>query len=449
MKFLVVALISIQLCINASAQVSQQDTIQRCLIELRSTDPHIRQRALLLLGKFDNTLVLKASEDALADPNDKVRQTAVVNLSSPMLSNRIKNPNAVLRLLQDENLHTRRLVASNLLRPLIFRITLEKHSAKSNAAKFISSALHDPDDKLRLILLDNFYSLKSIVSEKAFLHLCSDPNSMIQIKALEYLKRSISDDQLIKAAEVLHKHPDKRIRMRLVQTISRKTVARPILKKMISDPDSEISLLAKLSLGARDNVTAIIDTITTSRVSPELMQQAFRIIFPHPQGKIFTETSLSSTNESLRYYALLTLIRYRKTPTRPQLFTLIHDSSSRIRELTITEINLLEMTNAELTQLTESDYSDVHALSLNHISQLKSLGSLRESLIGFLLNDTIKTRQGALILLWHFKDEERYDFIEQGLSDESPDIRKIARDLLNFDKSPQAQKILLDNQAQP
>ena len=449
MKYLIFALTNIALCLNGFAQTTQQDTIQRCLQELRSTDPDIRQRALLLLGKFDNMLVLKASEDALADPNDKVRQTAVVNLSSPLLSNRIRNPSAVLRLLQDENLHTRRLVASNLLRPLIFRISLERESAKTNAAKFIAAALHDPDDKLRLILLDNFYSLKSLVSEKAFLHLCSDPNSMIQIKALEYLKRSISDEQLLKAADKLHKHPDKRIRMRLIQTISRKTIARPILKKMIQDPDSEISLLAKLSLGARENVSAIIETIKTSRVSPELMQQAFRIIFPHPQGKSFTEASLSSTNESLRYYALLTLIRYGKTPTRPQLFKLVHDSSSRIRELAITEINLLEMSNEELIQLTESDYSNVQALSLSHISQLKSLGPLRESLVGFLLNDTIKIRQGALILLWHFKDTERYDFIEQGLSDESPDIRKIARDLLNFDKSPQAQQILLDHQVQP
>ena len=107
------------------------------------------------------------------------------------------------------------------------------------------------------------------------------------------------------------------------------------------------------------------------------------------------------------------------------------------------------MSNEELIQLTESAHSDVQALSLSHISQLKSLGPLRESLVGFLLNDTIKTRQGALILLWHFKDAERYDFIEQGLSDESPDIRKIARDLLNFDKSPQAQQILLDHQVQP
>ena len=435
------------LCISLTptqAQESQQDTIQRCLIELKSTDPKIRQRALLLLGKFDNSLVLQASESALSDPDAQVRQTAIVNLSGSFLASRLRNPTAVIKLLQDPNLHNRRLVASNLLRSLIYRVTLSPKAEQAEVAQIIAQALKDPDAKLRLILLNNFYALKGLLNETAFRHLCTDEDAKIQIKALEYMNRSLPQPQLIQAAEQLHTHKDDRIRMRLIKVIARHSSTRSILQKMTQDKNSEIALLANLSLGSSHNVDPIIQTITSKNVSPELMQQAFRIIYRQAKGKSFTFQCLKSDSETLRFYALQNIIRYGETPDRITLFRLINDSSSRIRELIISEINLLEPSTEEIISLTESEYANVLGLALEFISKQKKLSDLREPLIGLLLNDTIKVRQGALVLLWYFKDPERYDFIEQGLSDESPEIRKYANDILLFDKSPQAQKILLD-----
>ena len=102
-RFLIGTMICITICLTSNTKAantveSEAETISKCLEDLNSKSVDIRKRAILILGKYSNSLARNAIIRSLKDPDADIRRSALVSLTerSPLPPN---SRDSILRLL--------------------------------------------------------------------------------------------------------------------------------------------------------------------------------------------------------------------------------------------------------------------------------------------------------------------------------------------------------------
>ncbi|MBO7620227.1 MAG: HEAT repeat domain-containing protein, partial [Victivallales bacterium] len=91
-----------------TARETEEQTIAKCLRDLKSDDVDARRRAAMVIGKYRTLATEMAVIQCLRDPDRQVRQSALVSLTEERFLPAAARMD-VFRLLLDSDVHIRRL----------------------------------------------------------------------------------------------------------------------------------------------------------------------------------------------------------------------------------------------------------------------------------------------------------------------------------------------------
>ena len=443
MKQILCILFCIFMAVPPSYAETEEETITKCLQDLGSADVKVRRRAVLILCKYTRNSVYRQLVPLLSDPDEKVRQSIVVGfIESRMMLREATLP--LTRCLADSNVHTRRMVSSSLLNRLIFDLSYNDNLSIKDKA-IITGALKDKDAQVRKNMLNNFYSLRRIVDMNGFVHLLGDESSDIRLMALTKMADYLSYGSIKPYLEKLIKDKSVKIRKQVLKSLGNfGREGLDYLNVMAEDKESSIAAramaytrnvqyLPRLQKIIKDDSSAtdlIIDiTMTIASWNTESMK--------------FVYSLLSDASETRRYAALNALNRLSKNVEKKDLLRLIKEDSSRIRQLVFRYMVRGSLNADDVSEIALSEYTDVRQFAMDYILQNhRGNGDILESLYDLMLDEEIKIRTAALRAVWECKTEDRYDILEQSLSDNEAPIRNLAAQILLNSPDPKARQIM-------
>jgi HEAT repeat protein len=422
---------------------TETETINKCLADLSSSDVKVRRRAVLILCKFTHNHVYSRLIPLLQDPDDKVRQSIVVGFIESRIMLR-EGALPLVRCLADVNVHTRRMVSSALLPRLSFYISYGDPLAAKDK-KILMGALRDKDSKVRKNMLTNYYSLNRILEPSSFYHLLGDDSSEIRLAALSKLSDSLSYKGLKPYLDKLVKDKSVKIREQVLKNLGNfGREGRAFLDVMAEDKEPAIAARAMAYTRNHDYLTRLKKMILDEGSSSDLVIDVTMAIANwNEDSNKFTYSLLSHADETRRFAALNAIARMGKTIEIKQLLNLVKDDASRIRKLIFRHLIRLKMSEGTVSELALSEYPDVRQFTMNYILRnYQKNAAILEALYDLILDEELKIRVLAIKAIWQCKTEDRYDILEQSLTDNEAEIRNLAAQLLLSSTEAKAKKIM-------
>jgi HEAT repeat protein len=294
-------------------------------------------------------------------------------------------------------------------------------------------------------MLINFYSLQRIVDTGNFLHLLGDESSGIRLMALNKLSNFLSYDNLKPYMDKLVKDESPKIRTQVLKNLGNfGRDGLSYLKVMAEDKEPAIASRAMAYTRNAEYLPRIQKIILDESSSSDLVIDLTMAIsgWNNDSGK-FVYSLLDNPAENRRYAGLSALRRQAREVEVEKLLKLIKDDSSRIRQLVFTYVVRKKLNASAVSQLALSEYSDVREFTLNYI--LRNYGrdkEILESLYDLMLDEELKIRAMAIQAVWECKTEDRYEILEQSLTDSDGEIRNLAAQLLLSSPDPKAKAIM-------
>jgi HEAT repeat protein len=122
---------------------------------------------------------------------------------------------------------------------------------------------------------------------------------------------------------------------------------------------------------------------------------------------------------------------------------LVKDDSSRLRKLVFRYLIRLKLSEKNISELALSDYTDVRQFTMDFILRnYRQDKAILEALYDLMLDEELKIRVAALKAIWQCRTEDRYEILEQSLTDDEPEVRNLAAQLLLSSSEAKAQKII-------
>jgi len=241
---------------------TETETITKCLHDFRSPDADMRRRAVLILGKYPGSAVAQqVLGQALHDTEAGVRRAATVAI----VEHRMRAPElaaAMLGLLQDPDVHVRRIVSSALPQIVAaYRSPLRRSglqgSVATPAAMFplaarqaIRQAFADDDQTVRKNMLTYHSYFLAELEPGALAKLLQDASRDIRILELQAAVRVLPPAEFVEQAQLRVRDPDRLIRLHLARCLV--TVEDPaagdLLDLLRQDQDPEIAAEAASGL---------------------------------------------------------------------------------------------------------------------------------------------------------------------------------------------------------
>ena len=422
---------------------TEDETITKCIADLSSNDVKMRRRAVLILCKYTRNSVYRQLVPLLNDPDEKVRQSIVVGfIESRMMLRDATLP--LMRRLGDTNVHTRRIVSSTLMPRLVFDLSYSGNLGRSDM-KILRGALNDKDATVRKNMLINFFSLRRLIETGDFLHLLGDESSEIRLMALNKMSNFLSYDNLKPYLDKLVKDKSPKIRTQVLKNLG--NFGRQGLSYLnVMAEDKEPSIAARAMAYTRNaEYLPRIQRIILDESSPSdlVLDLTMAISGWNDDSSKFVYSLLDNAGENRRYAALSALSRMSRDVEVKKLLKLIKDDSSRIRQLVFRYIVRKELSADAVSELSLSEYSDVRQFTLNYI--LRNYGKnkeILESLYDLMLDEELKIRAMAIRAVWECRTEDRYEILEQSLTDNDGEIRNLAAQLLLNSPDPKAKAIM-------
>ena len=432
-------------CILSSSAYAETEyeTINKCLADLSSKDVKVRRRAVLILCKFANSSVYSQLVPLLDDPDDKVRQSVVVGfIESRMVLRPATLP--LLRRMSDSNVHTRRMVSSALLPQLFFYISYGKKLSKGDR-EILLGALKDKDAIVRKNMLASYHSLRRILGDASFFHLLGDESSEIRLAALDKLASSLSYKVLKPYLEKLVNDKSVKIRAQTLKIIGRfGREGQVYLKVLAEDKDSSIAARAMSYTRNVEYLPRLKKIILDDGTASDLVIDITSVIVNwNQESGLFVKSLLNHADESRRFAALSAMSRTGGGLELAKLMGLVKDDSSRLRKLVFRYLIRLKLSEKNISELALSDYTDVRQFTLDFILRsYRQNKAILEALYDLMLDEELKIRVAAIKAIWQCRTEDRYEILEQSLTDDEPEVRNLAAQLLLSSSDPKAQKIM-------
>ncbi|PCJ52041.1 MAG: hypothetical protein COA79_25015 [Planctomycetota bacterium] len=319
-----IALITISIFSPIQLFCQSKGTIQKCKNDLLSKDEKIRQRAVLVLGKYNETEATNLLLTHLKDKSKLVRRSSLISLQDRIQRRLLSGPRVIpiLDLLFDEDVEVRRTAATltkdfygNLMAS-IRRPGIQKINSTFEQ-KFLN-AFKDKDDIVRLNLLTTLAFNRRIMFQKKYsdvIHtLISDSNTAIIILALN-LMRSIPTNK-----------------------------SDSIVKSLLTNKNTDVligisNFIRSKRLKNKENLNTLIQNKELS-VKATALKCAIELGFTEYQQAVvdFIQDEANPVNLRLDLISVLNLLG---TQMNKLIFILMDDKISSIRAAAINKGNLL------------------------------------------------------------------------------------------------------------
>ena len=426
---------------------SQDTTIAKCLADIRSDNPEIRKRAVLILGKYRDPKAQAAVGRALKDPVAKVRRAAVVSLTEQ----RVIPPgsaHSLLQLLGDSDVHIRRLVSSALPR-LMSRLGrlphIQNRQLPPSLITVVRNAFQDADATVRENMLSYYVLFRDQLTAEILRPLMADDDRDVRMLALRAGARVLPAPSFLRAAGNLTDDPDQLIRLHLARSLRslESAAAVPLLQQLSTDENRAVAAEATLGLLRKsevDDLERVSALLASSELDVTLGRQLIQSLpLAGPAAEPVLKSLFQHKRPDYRAAALQAYARsFGEEAETEDMLRLLQDSSGTVRRAAGRVLLLhTDLEPATIDQLRESRYPDVRTLVVGAARKLPPKQSER-ILAELLFDESEQVRRAAIA---DFASRQLPDWetvLIQSLRDDSQQIRQTALRGLLRSRSPAA-----------
>ncbi len=453
----------------APATETREQTIQRCLVAMKSPEAPERRRAVLLLAVYlDAPEALTAMTAALADPDAIVRRAALVSLKDAQPFPEDARP-LLFRLLEDPDLDVRRAASSmlglamgiqfgpNVILSGHVRLRAGRPLAQepwgAEALRHVLAALHAPDDVVRRNVLAACQTFGIPLPRQEAKRFLNDPAEAIRLAAIalyDDLDAPIPE-RLDDLQPLLTADDSPRVRQQICLFAERLGDAgRPLLQLALADRDRDVRWLALAALARQGHEGLLPQLAAAIRDTETPQPQRLRLLrCLHAYGPqaipLAQELADSHDSPALAAAALQLLATNPDDLPQPEPFIKHLDSPHhdlanaallglrrRLKTLTPSHWNAV-FASRNLTARRFALQSGLMLLDAPHRDQL---------LLDACLDSDTDIRRLALARLSVHRPPEWHEMLIATLDDEDPAIRDTAAEQLTRFPTAAAQKAL-------
>ena len=431
---------------------SANETIHKCLQDLRSPDRDIRRAAALVIGKYNSLEARAALLLCLSDPDADIRQSALVSLTEESRSLSLEVSQAILKLLADPDVHIRR-IASSLLDNVAmsqgpgrsFTVVDGKLVRKPSAAlldqkhlaEALNRALSDEDRSVRRNILLKARYFPGLLQPQALLPFLQDESAEIVVLALQALGSAYEEEaEVPPAIRPLLQHPQTAVRLELLNYLSRAgDHGLPGLEVLAEDPQAEVRLGALRHLantGNPDFFPKLQQALLDEELPAALRLPLLNSLRNYGKDALpVFQATLDSSAQSLRSDAMQHLALQRPGTVPISVFLdALRDSQAEVRHFAGQALLQQQesLSDSQIRALLQAPYPQTRALALRLASQ--NLPLALELAQQALLDEDLEVRKTALQIISFRQDEQALEILLLSLEDENAQIRDCAAVLL-------------------
>jgi len=444
---------------------TEAQTIAKCLADLKQDDVALRRRAAMVLGKYSVPVAQAAMVGCLGDPDDVVRQSALVALSEQRaLPPGVQKP--VIRLLVDPNVHIRR-IASSLLRDVLGRARFRTIAVRPGQVRrppslldaesrdLLNRALDDED----VIIKKNVLSLHSLAGgflEKERLQKCfAEGDREVRVLALRAYctTTNLAQEGAPTVLAPLVSDPDPVVREEVVRALERSGKhGVPLLRRLADDPEPSVRLPAiqRLVLSRDEGAFERLEKAVADEGAPvqdrKRLVRYLHFLEPVKRAEVLTQLAGEGPPIPVRAEAIRLLGALRDHGAPPALFLELLDSpSAEIRKAAVRALQQQgpRIKPDHVAQLFASEHVDVRraALMLVHVLPAEQGADL---LVDACLDDDVQVRCTAIqqaclgaVPSWQL-------LLGQSLKDPSIEIQRAAANALLGRNDAESRRLLTE-----
>ncbi|MBQ6473940.1 MAG: HEAT repeat domain-containing protein [Victivallales bacterium] len=442
------ALFSLVACVLVAQEApreTEDETIARCLQELKSTDVALRRRAILLAIKYDTPEVEQAVVASLQDSDEQVRQAALVSLTEERrLPDAARMP--LFRMLRDPSVHIRRIASSMLpeamgVMPrgaLPFGLRMRAgggHTPEEEAeqAECLNAGLMDSDASVRKNVLRGARFFSGSLSAAGLAVFFQDSDAEMRTLALNcFSKAEGARQEKVSILAPLAKDPQIPVRQALVQVASELLPeSERVLNELAEDAVHEVSCPAILVM-ARAHLPGVFPKLVAKirdDAAPVRLRNALagQLHAFGDEARPMLEELLRGPDEELRITALRLLSGGAFGElSLASLLKLADDDSSAVRKQALPPLRriLAHPRLADLRPLLRSRFPDVRVFALGMLSQCPREENIAQEVMDAVLDESAPVRIAALRILALRRLEHAQEILLASLQDESHEIQE-------------------------
>lgn len=425
---------------------TEAETIARCLQDLQSPDDDLRQRAVLVLGKYNNQHARGAIIDALEDPAAVVRRSALVAL---VQNGKVDSTNApyLLRMIGDPDVQVRRLASYHVnLAYLIASYTLDGRDRAALTAAFL-----DDDPTVRKNMIAAYRMLSSILPLGHLRKLLQDPERDVRSLALEAAVNMLPPRDLPAYLQPLVTDADSDVRARVARHLGRShhPAAEPLLQTLSGDAEASVALAARIGLfqlsPSAQRFDALRPALDDARITGDELTQIMNLLAADAhEGLPILVALLSHERAAVRLAAATAYaMNYPADGNVPVLLQLLQDDSGAVRSIALALLvgRHPDLPADTIMALTRNPNADVRAASIRLARRLPP-DAATDIMTELILDDATDVRAGALQEIGARRLDGWQDILQDSLADPDREIVIAAIDALLRTGSPDAFPIL-------
>ncbi len=416
----------------------QQETIDKAIVDLESDEPNIRQSAVMILGKYRLPSARQALLGALDDPAPQVRQSALVAMLEDPLQMGSHEMLNVLEMVDDENVHIRRLATSAVAQWMPSGLITSSAGGHLRSSPYtpqlrqkILAAFQDDDLTVRRNITAAYPTLRLDLGDPVYRQLLTDSDREIRMNMLQGLM-NIFPQKLVQLAGLLLDDPDVTIRRELASFLSSFMVpgVEKYLQTLAQDEDFVVRQTAQLALYQlepnRKTLEPLLAQLNDQRTSQEMAgrivysvtsldgdapREILEDLLKDPQPKYMAEV--------LQLYSSL----YRTHLSPEMVLPFTEDSSSEVRLTAMSALQRIQgkVEQQHLKRLMTSRYPDVRE-QVTSLTRSLSPKVSEDILFELLLDEDDRVRISALREMATRRIPGWQDVLARSLDDPNPEL---------------------------
>jgi HEAT repeat protein len=355
---------------------AEHETIAKCVADMKDADAEVRLRAILILGKYTrNFQARNAVMAALQDADAGVRRAALVALTEGTSYSSSTTPQ-VLRMLNDSDVHIRRIASSFLRQAMVYyryqasSQTPQQLALVEEVRPLIIGAFGDEDATVRRNMMNSISYFSSFrLPRSVIANGLRDEDREVRILALQALGQ-FSNDNFVADLKPLVKDPDQKIRFHVADMLANladEPEVLAMLKELAADEDFEVSTSATMGLlqAGEDGVQyarELRKRLDDPRIGDATMREFVRTI-AFLQGSEYAEMIselLKHPKPGYRQVALEAFAssRLNDVPVGP-LLTAAQDAAESVRSTALRYLGRAALPGDGVAKLAMSEHADV------------------------------------------------------------------------------------------
>jgi HEAT repeat protein len=439
----------------ATVHETEAQTIAKCLRDLQDQSVDVRRRAIYVLGKYRTPQASAGMIRALQDADAVVRQSALVSLAE---QTRIPASAAlpILRLLQDPDVHIRR-IASTALPAVAAELARQLRKSGPPAeeiSRLVNETLRGQESGLRQDLLRLAHVFRSVI-DPASLQACleaQDPE--VRRQGVHAASLTLPGPIFLNLVMPLTGDSDARVRRELVQALPRSGKdALPVLRKLADDPEPAVSTQALRGLAqfGDPDVLSLLRRMLADKKStpPEEVAQILSFLPRYGEPGLALLKDLVASEGPGQATALRSLAYADRNIPAEFFLPFCNSPDRKLRQAAGNALMVRgsQLDSRDIKRLCTSSHVDMRVVSLRLLRYLPQEDA-QDALLDLLLDEDVGVRCGAIGEVCRRGGPEWALFMRQSLKDPAVEIRLASIKALMRRNDATSRQILTDFQAE-